>query len=214
VDLNGLLSDFIDETLGATGAYGLSTLAARGPTAEAAAVIRLRLALYRALIDDGWQPPSDLADEVARDERLLLERDAEETLPIADSRAEDYAAIRARASRIRAEARETSSSAADFRSELQRIRIENDQLHEAIESRAIIEQAKGIAMERYDIPVAAAWAWLVRTSQQRNIKLRALAQEIVAAAGHKEPTGGSAASARPVAKPSTAPAPRTDQSTV
>jgi hypothetical protein len=52
-------------------------------------------------------------------------------------------------------------------------------MRRALESRAVIEQAKGIAMERHGLPVEVAWAWLVRTSQNRNVKLRLVAEELV-----------------------------------
>jgi hypothetical protein len=48
----------------------------------------------------------------------------------------------------------------------------------ALQSRDLIGQAKGIAMERYKISADAAFALLSRISQERNIKLRDLAAEI------------------------------------
>jgi AmiR/NasT family two-component response regulator len=43
----------------------------------------------------------------------------------------------------------------------------------------VIEQAKGILMERYKITEDRAFAVLTRASQQRNIKLRDVADELV-----------------------------------
>ena len=56
-----------------------------------------------------------------------------------------------------------------------------DQLHEAIASRAVIEQAKGVLMAREGLDADGAFEWLKRGSQHRNVKLRDLAAEIVAA---------------------------------
>ena len=49
----------------------------------------------------------------------------------------------------------------------------------AMKSRAVIEQAKGVLMERYKITEDRAFAVLTRASQQSNIKLREVADELV-----------------------------------
>jgi hypothetical protein len=51
-------------------------------------------------------------------------------------------------------------------------------LRESIETRATIGQAIGILMERYKLDDQRAFAFLARLSQQRNIKLRKLAEEV------------------------------------
>ena len=53
------------------------------------------------------------------------------------------------------------------------------QLHDAISSRKVIGQAIGILMERYRIDEERAFQFLVRASQTGNIKLRAVAEELV-----------------------------------
>lgn len=53
------------------------------------------------------------------------------------------------------------------------------QLQQAMESRAVIEQAKGILMAAEGCDPDAAFQMLVRASQNQNRKLRAIAQEIV-----------------------------------
>src|SRR4051794_25917047 len=58
------------------------------------------------------------------------------------------------------------------------------QLREAISSRAVIEQAKGVLMARDGIDADAAFERLRHDSQHRNIKLRAIAQEIVDSPPH------------------------------
>jgi GAF domain-containing protein len=58
----------------------------------------------------------------------------------------------------------------------------SDQLQSALESRAVIEQAKGILMGREGITADQAFEVLVRASQRENRKLRELAADIVARA--------------------------------
>lgn len=55
-----------------------------------------------------------------------------------------------------------------------------DQLQHAIESRAVIEQAKGILMAREGISSSRAFDILVRASQRENRKLREIAHDLVA----------------------------------
>lgn len=57
-----------------------------------------------------------------------------------------------------------------------------DNMLAAMESRAVIEQAKGIVMATQGCSPDAAFEVLVRTSQQRNTKLREVAAEIVRSA--------------------------------
>jgi GAF domain-containing protein len=49
----------------------------------------------------------------------------------------------------------------------------------ALESRTIIAQAVGIVMERYKINAPTAFAFLTRTSQTRNVKLRTIAEQLI-----------------------------------
>jgi GAF domain-containing protein len=53
------------------------------------------------------------------------------------------------------------------------------QLREAMRSRATIEQAKGILMERHKLNEETAFNLLVRVSQEQNRKLRDLADDLV-----------------------------------
>jgi hypothetical protein len=55
-------------------------------------------------------------------------------------------------------------------------------LNEALETRTTIGQAMGIVMERYHLNDERAFAFLTRLSQHRNVKLRRVAEEIVAEA--------------------------------
>ncbi|WP_198671787.1 GAF and ANTAR domain-containing protein [Desertihabitans aurantiacus] len=56
---------------------------------------------------------------------------------------------------------------------------ELEEMRTAMLSRATIEQAKGILMERYKISADQAFNVLTRTSQQTNTKLRSVAEELV-----------------------------------
>ena len=47
-------------------------------------------------------------------------------------------------------------------------------------SRAVIEQAKGVLMAVRGIDEHAAFDWLRMTSQNRNVKLRSIAEQVIA----------------------------------
>jgi GAF domain-containing protein len=63
---------------------------------------------------------------------------------------------------------------------------ERENLNAALNSRKLIGQAIGMVMERYDIPEDAAFAFLLRASQDSNIKLRDIAQELVDQGNNKK----------------------------
>jgi GAF domain-containing protein len=54
-----------------------------------------------------------------------------------------------------------------------------DNLHAALESRAVIDQAKGILMERYKLTADQAFQLLAGASMQTNTKLRTVADNLV-----------------------------------
>jgi GAF domain-containing protein len=56
---------------------------------------------------------------------------------------------------------------------------ERDKLNDVLHSRKVIGQAIGILMERYEMDEDRAFAFLVRASSHGNIKVRAVAQELV-----------------------------------
>jgi GAF domain-containing protein len=56
----------------------------------------------------------------------------------------------------------------------------NHQLRAAMDSRATIEQAKGMLMERHGVEAAEAFAMLRERSQRSNRKLREVAEDVVA----------------------------------
>jgi GAF domain-containing protein len=89
----------------------------------------------------------------------------------------------------------------------------SQQLQQAMESRAAIEQAKGILMAAQRCSPDAAFGILVRASQNQNRKLRAIAQDIVDRFGRGDDlgttggpkNGGSGAGPTPMPRPTPAP---------
>ena len=63
--------------------------------------------------------------------------------------------------------------------ELQRLRIENSQLTQALESRVVIEQAKGILRERYGLSLDAAFELLRHAARSNRMNIHALASNVV-----------------------------------
>ena len=59
----------------------------------------------------------------------------------------------------------------------------NAELREALRSRDVIGQAKGVLRERHRVDEAAAFRMLAERSQRTNVKVRDLAQEILASTG-------------------------------
>lgn len=62
------------------------------------------------------------------------------------------------------------------------LRLENEQLRRALDSRAVIDQARGMVMVLASCSRGEAWALLVDVSQQGNAKLREVACALVGAA--------------------------------
>jgi hypothetical protein len=64
-----------------------------------------------------------------------------------------------------------------------------DGLRDAITSRQVIGQAVGIVMERFDLTEDRAFAFLTRLSTTRNVKLRVVAEELIAESAEKRSDG-------------------------
>ncbi|SCK49850.1 ANTAR domain-containing protein [Streptomyces sp. WMMB 322] len=58
--------------------------------------------------------------------------------------------------------------------------VELEQLRRAMETRPVIDQAKGVLMAAYSLTPDDAWTVLVTVSQHSNTKLNSVAEEIVA----------------------------------
>jgi len=55
----------------------------------------------------------------------------------------------------------------------------NAQLQQALESRIVIEQAKGVLAERFGIPTDGAFEMLRRASRNQRMRIHVLAAEVV-----------------------------------
>jgi hypothetical protein len=55
-----------------------------------------------------------------------------------------------------------------------------EQLQAALASHAVVDQARGILMGLHRIDADAAWALLLRVSSHQNVKLRTLAEAVIA----------------------------------
>jgi AmiR/NasT family two-component response regulator len=66
--------------------------------------------------------------------------------------------------------------------ELEQLRVRTAQLEHALQSRIVIEQAKGILAERWGVSVDEAFDRLRKASRCRRMKLRDLAALVVAGA--------------------------------
>jgi AmiR/NasT family two-component response regulator len=65
-----------------------------------------------------------------------------------------------------------------------------EEFEQVLAARSVIDQAKGILMERYTLDADAAFAVLVRHSQHANRKLRSIAEELVSSRRlPSDPTG-------------------------
>ncbi|WP_326686464.1 MULTISPECIES: ANTAR domain-containing protein [unclassified Streptomyces] len=70
--------------------------------------------------------------------------------------------------------------------EVLRLRREVEQLHRAMETRPVIDQARGVLMASWHCSADIAWNILVDTSQQTNTKLHIVAAT-VADSAHAQP---------------------------
>ena len=64
--------------------------------------------------------------------------------------------------------------------ELERLRSENEQLAQALESRVVIEQAKGVLRERYGLTLEASFELLRHAARSNRMSIHALAAKVVA----------------------------------
>jgi hypothetical protein len=181
-----LLGEFFSELMGYRSVYGLDRLGELMTPAEAEAIIRLRLRIAEQFLSRGWSAPDAELASLQNDRALLEERDDEAALLLPLGEALSGQPQHTPDGQAPRDDKPDSPTPAE---------VELNQLREAMASRAVIEQAKGIAMERYGLPATTAWSWLVRTSQQRNEKLRQLAQQLVdSVAG--APSDGSASDSK------------------
>ena len=65
--------------------------------------------------------------------------------------------------------------------EVQRLRVQNLQLAHALESRVVIEQAKGILRERYGLTLEASFELLRHAARSNRMNIHELARKVVSA---------------------------------
>jgi AmiR/NasT family two-component response regulator len=63
---------------------------------------------------------------------------------------------------------------------VEELRVRNGQLERALGSRIVIEQAKGVLVERYALDVETAFVLLRRAARSSRVRIHDLAREIVA----------------------------------
>ncbi|UXX98091.1 ANTAR domain-containing protein (plasmid) [Streptomyces sp. AD2-2] len=73
-----------------------------------------------------------------------------------------------------------TAAAKALRDEVERLRMENEQLSEAVAAHAVVDQAIGVLTVLGPIAPADGFTVLRELSQQTNIKLRQIAEQILA----------------------------------
>jgi AmiR/NasT family two-component response regulator len=81
---------------------------------------------------------------------------------------------------VRSDARPDGDEVARLRELVQSLLERNRQLEHALESRIVIEQAKGVLAERLGVPPDEAFEVIRRAARRNRLRLRDLAHEIVA----------------------------------
>jgi ANTAR domain len=68
---------------------------------------------------------------------------------------------------------------AELEARIEQLTAERDQLAHALESRIVIEQAKGVLAERYKLPVDDAFLLLRKTARSARVRIHELARDVV-----------------------------------
>ena len=83
---------------------------------------------------------------------------------------------------ITAQLATTMALARDRFAEFQRLHAENNDLRQALETRKLVERAKGVLMSHKDLSEAEAYKLMRTQSQQRSLPMRDIARSIIDAA--------------------------------
>ena len=75
-----------------------------------------------------------------------------------------------------------AAATGDAAAEVSRLRRENEQLRAALESRIVIEQAKGVLAERFAVAPEQAFELLRRAARSEGMRLHDLAADVVGGA--------------------------------
>jgi hypothetical protein len=188
VNLAPLVSTYWAELLGAEDSEYFDRLMASLSDRGAVALLRLQFRIVDELLANGWTPPDGGANLLGIEPWLREDtegwQDDMKQRPLTEERRVELRTRIDHALDRRLEVGDAESAAA----ELETLRREVTQLREAMSSRAPIEQAKGVLMSAYGLSPDRAWAYLVRLSQQNNVKVRDIADDMVKWAS-EEPTG-------------------------
>jgi hypothetical protein len=152
MNLETALWVFIDDLARIRGDYGVLDMVFRTP-AEQALLERLQESIQEYFVDAGWRRPLTPA---ARQPAEQADAAAAPAVPSPDGHQNK-----------------------DGKARMPDLRQEQRQLREAMRTRAVIEQAKGIAMARFGLSADLAWSYLVRQSQESNTKVRVIAEQLV-----------------------------------
>jgi two-component system, response regulator PdtaR len=69
--------------------------------------------------------------------------------------------------------------------ELQGLKDEVGNLSDRLESRKVVERAKGLLQEREDLSEPAAFRWLQKTAMERRLSMRAVAEQVIGRYGQR-----------------------------
>src|SRR4051794_9773648 len=139
MNLAGVISNFLDELLGDNGVDWLQELTVSASDGGAAAMSRLQLRVAEAFLSDGWEPPDAELFALDHQWRRCQHKAAEtDTATAAD---EDRTVLRGRVERALSMTHVHEDRAGE---QCAALRAEVVQLRQAMKTRAVIEQAKGI----------------------------------------------------------------------
>jgi hypothetical protein len=188
VNLAPLISTYWAELLGSEDSEYFDRLMASLSDRGAVALFRLQLRIVDELLAIGWEPPDGRANVLGVEPWLREDMEGwEDGLKHRQLTDERRVELRTRIDHA-LDDRIEGSDAEFATAEIETLRREVTQLRDAMASRAPIEQAKGVLMGAYGLSSDSAWAYLVRLSQQNNVKVREIADDMVKWAS-EEPTG-------------------------
>jgi ANTAR domain len=179
MDLTRAITEFVDEmvNIGSVGRTGDTQQIDQ--MADAVAMVRLRLRIVEAYLNDGWLAPPELLEQIKRDRELLRAVESFSAESVSASVAEDMAVIRARAVRVRRDAQLARVQSADARAFSVETRLSALELRGAIADRAMVERAKGMVMERRGLDANDALLWMLDEAEVERCELRQFAFNLV-----------------------------------
>ena len=133
-----------------------------------------------ALGDSRWPRFGKAAGDLAIASALAAPiRVGDEILGVLNIYSRDADAFRASGMRVIELLAEAAGAVIHHVAEEEQLRELTAQLEEAMRSREVIEQAKGVLMSQYRCSSAEAFARLAKVSQDRNVRIREIAQALI-----------------------------------